>query len=153
MKKLLLILLCLPMIFSCGEKKEGNKDKFKKVIKEPCDALDYSTKIFKGLEDLSDKYRNIDELENNKKNLITQQVDDYFDDLEDVWKYAFKKFPDELEISFDVKDVNLGLGLCYNGDSEDELEKIWDEIELVYPKRLGKFEGFLSDVYKSLKNH
>ena len=44
MKKLLLILLCLPMMFSCGEKedkKEENKDKGslnKEITKEMIDA-------------------------------------------------------------------------------------------------------------------
>ena len=46
MKKLLLLLLCVPLLFSCGEK---NKYNFRQIdlIKEPCDCLDHLIEVFK----------------------------------------------------------------------------------------------------------
>jgi len=48
MKKLLLLLLCVPLMFSCGEKKE-DKYNFRQLdlIKEPCDCLDHIIEVFK----------------------------------------------------------------------------------------------------------
>ena len=56
MKKLLLILLCLPMIFSCGEKKD---DKIKKLEKE-INRLEESIEI-------NIEYINLHRIENQKK--------------------------------------------------------------------------------------
>ena len=47
MKKLLLLLLCVPLIFSCGEKKVEYNFRPLESIKEPCDCIDNITEVFK----------------------------------------------------------------------------------------------------------
>jgi hypothetical protein len=140
MKELMKILgalfLSMTILFSCGEDaksdKEKKKDKFKKEIKDPCDILDYSVKIFEDLNDLADNYDDIDDLEDDKKD--KKKVDDYFDDLENAWKYAFKEFDNE-----EMEEV---FGGC---DNEDEMEESFDEVEYFFEERCQEFLDFISE--------
>ena len=138
MKKLLLILLCVPLMFSCGEdsksdkesNKDKKKDKYKKEIKDPCDILDYTIEIFENLERLSDKYDDIDDLEDDKKD--KKRVNAYFDDLEDAWKYSFKKF-----------DVDEMMGLFRNCNNTWQMEELLYEVEYFFQERSIDFIDFI----------
>jgi hypothetical protein len=128
-----LLFLSMTILSSCEDKKsekENKKDKYKKEIKDPCDLLDYSIEIFEDLEALSDEYDDIDELEDDKKD--KKKVNAYFDDLEDAWKYAFKKFDEDMEEVFD-RD-------CENND---EMDDAWEEIDDFYEERLKEFQDFI----------
>lgn len=124
----------MTILFSCGEDaksdKDKKKDKYKKEIKDPCDILDYTIEIFENLERLSDEYDDIDDLEDDKKD--KKKVNAYFDDLEDAWKYSFKKFDE---------DEMIGLfGNCNN--SEDMAESLY-EVEYFFEERAGDFTDFI----------
>jgi len=141
MKKLIkflgLLFLSMTILFSCGEdaksdkesEKENKKDKYKKEIKDPCDILDYTIEIFEDLERLSDKYDDIDDLEDDKKD--KKKVNAYFDDLEDAWKYAFKKF-----------DAEEMMGVFINCIDEDHIES-FDEVEYFFEERFEDFTDFI----------
>ena len=65
MKKLLLLLLCVPLMFSCGDKGE-KKDNFMQIdlIKEPCDCVDQMVGVFNQvLSMLKNESRNIPKYE------------------------------------------------------------------------------------------
>ena len=127
------LFLSMTILFSCGDKKsdkDKKKDKFKKEIKDPCDILDYSVEIFENLERLSDEYDDIDELEDDKKD--KKKVDDYFDELADAWKYAFRKFDEDMEEVF-------------NEDCKDsrDAEAVYQRIEDFYEYRFDGFHKFI----------
>ena len=135
-----LLFLSMTILSSCEDKKsenENKKDKYKKEIKDPCDILDYSIEIFEELEGLSDKYDDIDDLEDDKKD--KKKVNAYFDDLEDAWKYAFKKF--EAEEMMEIFESE-----CRN---DEDMEESMDEIEDFYEER---FEDFLDFISKEIVN-
>ena len=150
MKKLTIlgvVFLSMTILFSCGEdaksdkesEKDKKKDKYKKEIKDPCDILDYSVKIFEDLNDLADNYDDIDDLEDDKKD--KKKVDDYFDDLEEAWKYAFKEFDNE-EILTEV------FGSCDNEEIEEESY----EVEDFFEERFEDFERFIEKYVKKINN-
>ena len=59
MKKLLLILLCVTLIFSCGNEKKKSSYNFLSIdlIKEPCDCVDYITQVFRiGISKMKNNY-------------------------------------------------------------------------------------------------
>jgi hypothetical protein len=95
MKKLLLILLCVPLMFSCGENNEDNEteDNLKEIIKNPCDLMSYMKEIFLKLEVIADKHANIDELDKGER----KQVNNHISNIKESWTYSVKKFP-----SFDI---------------------------------------------------
>jgi len=139
MKKLTIlgvVFLSMTILFSCGEdaksdkesEKDKKKDKYKKEIKGPCDIVDYSIEIFEELEGLSDKYDDIDDLEDDKKD--KKKVNAYFDDLEDAWKYSFKKFDAEEMMD----EVIMGLFM----------EESVDEVEYFYEERFEDFIDFIT---------
>ncbi len=143
MKKLTIlgvVFLSMTILFSCGEdaksdkesEKDKKKDKYKKEIKDPCDILDYSVKIFEDLNDLADNYDDIDELEDDKKD--KKKVDDYFDDLEEAWKYAFKEFENEKNFLTEV------FGSCDNEEIEEESY----EVEYFFEERFEDFTDFIN---------
>ena len=131
-----LLFLSMTILSSCEDKKsekENKKDKYKKEIKDPCDILDYSIEIFEDLESLSDKYDDIDELEDDIKD--KEKVDDYFDELEDAWKYAFNKFEAE-------EMMEIFRSECRN---DEDMEESMDEIEDFYEERSEDFLDFISE--------
>jgi len=135
-----IILFSITILSSCGNNdsdsdKDKKKDKFKKEIKEPCDILEYTIDISEKLEDLADDYDDIDDLEDNKKD--RKKADEYFDELADAWKYAFKKF--------DANEMN-GI-ISYNSDCRNrhEMDDALDEIEDFYEERWKEFQGFIGE--------
>ena len=104
MRRLLLTLVCIPFLFSCEESQEknnmksenserGEKDNLIEIIKDPCDLMSYMIEIFLDLEDMVDKYENIDALEKDDR----KRLNDYIFNIKEAWTYSIKKFP-----SFDV---------------------------------------------------
>ena len=134
-----LLFLSMTILFSCGEDaksdkesdKDKKKDKYKKEIKDPCDILDYTIEIFEDLERLSDEYDDIDDLEDDKKD--KKKVNAYFDDLEDAWKYAFKKFNENEMLEILERE-------CRN---QVEMEESVDEIKDFYEERFEDLTAFL----------
>ena len=107
MKKLLLLLLFVPLMFSCGE-----KDNLRSLesIKEPCDCLDHSIELFKkGISKMkSDKnYNAANDLSLEKQ---ADKIQEYCED-----KFGKEIFP-------------IGEGELRNCDGFDEAEEMFQEI-------------------------
>ena len=57
MKKLLLLLLCMPLMFSCGgDKEQTSEDINLETLKEPCDFVNANLKVVNDLINLAKKY-------------------------------------------------------------------------------------------------
>jgi hypothetical protein len=137
-----MLFLSVTILFSCGDDvksdKDKKKDKLKKEIKDPCDILDYSIKIFEDLDDLADNYDDIDDLEDDRKD--KKKVDNYFDDLEDAWKYAFKEFDNE--------EMQVVFGDC---DNDDEFTESLEEVEYFFEQRCEELFDFISEKRGSMQ--
>ena len=101
MKKLLLILLCLPMIFSCGDKKEENKksenqeERRSKIlsnqktrdvnnINDPCDCNDMLYSVYKDMIDLADGRMKLEIEKNEEDNTVLKNLYQEHDDIANV---------------------------------------------------------------------
>ena len=69
MKKLLLLLLCVPLIFSCGGNKEQTPEDINvETLKEPCDFVNANFKLVNDLINLAKKY---------DYEIISEDLEDY----------------------------------------------------------------------------
>ncbi|MDC0202020.1 hypothetical protein OAJ56_02130 [Flavobacteriales bacterium] len=119
MKKLLLLLLCVPLIFSCGDDNEDKKvasDKDINIleinineINDACELIDAAVIVFEETIELSDKYFDIE------KQYVPQNVTEKLKMLN--WKGI--EIMERLSVDFDKKDVEN----CRNFENFWELTK------------------------------
>ena len=119
MKKLLLLLLCVPLMFSCGENNEDKKvasDKDINIleinineINDACELIDAAVIVFEETIELSDKYFDIE------KKYVPQNVTEKLKMLN--WKGI--EIMERLGVYFDKKDVEN----CRNFENFWELTK------------------------------
>ena len=83
MKKLLLILLCVPLLFSCGEKEKDG-------INTSCDCLEDLLTNYTSIYNLIQKYDNANELLENEKDVVSSL--DYFRNIQDINSICEKIF-------------------------------------------------------------
>ena len=142
MKKLLLLLLCVPLIFSCGENNEDKKvasDKDINIleinineINDACELIDAAVIVFEETIELSDKYFDIE------KKYVPQNVTEKLKMLD--WKLG--EIKDKLfETLEDFKDVEN----CRN--FENYMEIYGDKYQNIQSGQKGvlfkEFEGGL----------
>ena len=93
MKKLLLILLCLPMIFSCGEKKENDltADNIKGKVKELIETSFNVKEAFGDLEkdDFKSKWKSKYDEDGNRTESSSYDKDG---ELSYKWKFKYNEF-------------------------------------------------------------
>ena len=139
MKKLLLLLLCVSLMFSCNKGQKVEKDKneniviknnLKEIIKDPCDLMSYCKEIILKLEEISDKHENIRELDRDER----KQVNDYIFYIKEAWSYSYNKFP-----SFDI------------GRYEDCNE--WAEFDRQYYSPFDKVIDFYPNLFEEIDSH
>jgi len=113
MKKLLLILLCLPLTFSFGESEE-KKDEYNfrplKSIEEPCDCLDHTIELFK---------KGISKMKSDK---------DYNASNDLILEKQAGKIREYCEDQFGPELFPITEGVLANCDDFDEAEEIFQEI-------------------------
>ena len=137
MKKLLLLLLCVPLMFSCGKNNEDKKvasDKDINIleinineINDACELIDAAVIVFEETIELSDKYFDIE------KKYVPQNVTEKLKMLN--WKGI--EIMERLGVDFDKKDVEN----CRN------FENFW---ELTKPLRIS-IQGEKGVLFKELE--
>ena len=97
MNKLLLLLLCVPLLFSCGEK--NAKDINVSLINDECELLDSYLIVFDGMIELVSKYSNDD-----WSNVPTVEIEKYkmlerkAKEIQD--KFSKERWNDEVDVEY-----------------------------------------------------
>ncbi len=111
MKKLLLILLCVPLIFSCGEKGKGNETENKEGIRSeilrnqegrdsnninnPCDCNDMQYSVYEDMINLADGRMKSDIEKNEKDNTLLISLYQENKDISNICEKMYQKLGEE----------------------------------------------------------
>ncbi len=117
MKKLLLILLCVPLLFSCGENNEEKKDKIKESTKDidvnkidnACDYVDAVGVVTGEMIDLKEEYKDTDKEDIpksafKKMESLKEKLKSVHNEVKDEWIDEIKDCP-----NFNKVDENMGM--------------------------------------------
>ena len=128
MKKLLLILLCAPLIFSCGEEEE-KKDKGLSA----CDCADYAMEVFKFREKGEIELR--DKIEKNNDGTQLKEIEGSYRTGRQGLLLDINKLKRSLEKEFTIcKDLS------------DESQDFYEEIDDCFLDKINKFSKLEGDL-------
>jgi hypothetical protein len=106
MKKLLLILLCVPLMYSCGGNKEQTSEDIDlETLKEPCDFVDASLCCVDDLINLAKKY-NYEIIPKDSEDL--QKIESFSQIFEDISIHRIEIYGEDFETLYeDCKNYDL----------------------------------------------
>ena len=156
MKKLLLLLLCVPLIFSCGEKRE----KVQKVEEKKIEKMKYSTslKFFVKNDDLDASaseilYNSIDNLEKNKRDVTPELygfIDIYTKKLDSI---TINISRDNFSITKDAKEKSIYILTYHFNENVNSVALLNNLFSEFIKHKLNQKNEIARNIIISLNNH